>query len=70
MFLPQFFGSSAGDSVTQPGALGVSFVSVINDIICGLEDGPFQKEERSPVIAQENVTTAVAQHDVTKQPAT
>jgi hypothetical protein len=60
MFLPQFFGSSASDSVTQSGAVGNSFVSVINDVICGLEEDATQKElhaktsrakERSPVVA-------------------
>jgi hypothetical protein len=79
MFLPQFFESSAGDSMTQLGAPMDSLIPVIHDVIRGLEDDPTQKElrvetsqakERPPVVAQENVITAVAQQDVTKQTAT
>jgi hypothetical protein len=47
MFLPQFFGSSASDSATQSGAVGNSFVSAINDVICGLEEDSTQKELRA-----------------------
>jgi hypothetical protein len=70
MFLPQFFGSSASDSATQSGAPADSLILVIHDVIRGLEDDPTQKElhaeasqaeERHVVIAQDNVTSAVAQ---------
>jgi hypothetical protein len=64
--------------VTQSGVAGDNFVSVLNDVIRGLEEDPIQKElhaeaswaEERPRVARENVTTSVAQHDVTKQPAT
>jgi RecA-family ATPase len=79
MFVPQFVGSSAGDSATQSSVPGDSFAVVINNVIRGLEVDPTQKElcaeasqaeERSPVAAHENVTTAIAQQDIIKQPAT
>jgi hypothetical protein len=79
MFFPQFFGSSASDSATQSGAPADSLILVIHDVIRGLEDDPTQKElhaeasqaeERHVVIAQDNVTSVVAQQDVTKQPVT
>jgi hypothetical protein len=79
MFLPQFFISSAGDSVTQSGAPTNSLISVIHDVICCLGDDPTHKElraeasqdeERPTFVAQENVTIAIAQQDVTKQPTT
>jgi hypothetical protein len=65
--------------VTQSGAAGDSFVLVINDVIRCFKDDPTKKElhaeasraeERTPVVAQENVTTIVAQQDVTNQSAT
>jgi hypothetical protein len=71
--------SSAGDSATQSSAPGESFASVIKDVIRSLEDDPTQKElcaeaspaeDRPPVVAQENVSSVVAQQDVSKQPAT
>jgi hypothetical protein len=79
MFLPQFFGSSAGDSAIQSSGPEDSFDSVIKDIIRGLEDDPTQKElrandsraeERPPVVAQEYVPSTVAQENVSKRPAT
>jgi hypothetical protein len=65
--------------VTQSGVVGDNFVSVIIYVIHGLEEDPTQKEhraeasqteERPPLVAQENVTTNVAQQDVPKQSAT
>jgi hypothetical protein len=47
MFLPQFFGSSAGSSTTQSGVIGDSFVSMIKVVIRGLEDDPTQKKLRA-----------------------
>jgi hypothetical protein len=65
MFLPQFFGSGAGDSATQSSAPWDNFVSIIKDVMRGLEDDHTQKElcadasraeERPPVVAQEDVS--------------
>jgi hypothetical protein len=71
--------SSAGDSATQSSAPGDSFTSVIKDVIRSLEDDPTQKElhaeatqaeKRPPTIALENVSSSIAQRDVSTQPAT
>jgi hypothetical protein len=76
MFLPQFFISSAGNSVTQSDAPANNLISVIHDVICCLGDDithkkiraeASQDEERPTFVAQENVTIAIAQQDVTKQ---
>jgi RecA-family ATPase len=65
--------SSAGDSATQSSALGDSFATVINDVICSLEDDPTQKElhaetsqakKRPTAIALENVSSSIAQQNV------
>jgi hypothetical protein len=39
-FLPQFFGSSAGKVATQSCVQADNFMSVIHDVIRGLEDDP------------------------------
>jgi hypothetical protein len=70
MFLPQFFGSSAGDSVTQSNAPEDSFASVIKDVIRALEDNPTQKEVHVDVSRAEERPLVVAQEDVSKQSAT
>jgi hypothetical protein len=70
MFLPQFFGSSAGDSATQSSAPGDSFVSIIKDITRGLEDNPTQKELRVDASWVKEKPPVVAQEGVSKQPAT
>jgi hypothetical protein len=63
MFLPQFFGSSAGDSATQSSAPGDSFASVIEDVIRGLEDDRTQKELCADASRSEESPHVVAQED-------
>jgi hypothetical protein len=60
MFLPQFFGSGAGDSATQSSAPWDNFVSIIKDVICGLEDDPTQMELRADASRVEERFTVVA----------
>jgi hypothetical protein len=70
MFLHQLFGSSAGDSVTQSSVPGDSFVSIIKDVIRGLEDDPTQKKLRVDASRAEERPPIVAQEDVSKQSTT
>jgi hypothetical protein len=71
--------SSVGDSATQSSAPGDSFTTVINDVIRSLEDDPTQKELRAEAshaemkhaaVALENVSSSIAQQNVSTQPAT
>jgi hypothetical protein len=77
--LHQIPQSSVGDSATQSSVPGDSFAIVINDIICSLEDDPTQKElhaeasqakKRPTTIALENVSSSIAQQNVSTQPVT
>jgi hypothetical protein len=60
MFLPQFFGSDAGDSATQSSASWDNFVSIIKDVIRGLEDDPTQMELRADASRVEERSAVVA----------
>jgi hypothetical protein len=71
--------SSASDSATQSSAPGDSFASVIKDVIRSLEDDPMQKElhgeasqpEKRPLtVVLGNISSSIAQQDVSTQPAT
>jgi hypothetical protein len=71
--LDQVPRSSVDDSVTQSSAPGDSFVIVINDVIRSLENDPTQKklraeasqaEKRPTVVALENVSSSIAQQNV------
>jgi hypothetical protein len=71
--------SSVGDSAIQSNAPGDSFTIVINDVIRSLEDDPTQKElhaeasqaeNRSTVVAPDNVSSSIAQKNVSMHPAT
>jgi hypothetical protein len=71
--------SSVSDSATQSSAPWDSFAIVINNVIRSLEDDPTQKELRAEasqaksgptVVALENVSSSIAQQNVSTQPAT
>jgi hypothetical protein len=70
LFLPQLFESSADDSAIQSSVLGDSFVSIIKDVIRGLEDDHTQKELRADASRAKERPPVVAQEDVSNQPTT